>query len=296
VGILGFSARSGGAGRDVLLTGIPRSGTTLCCHLLDKLTDVLALHEPMDTRRLFASPEGDEVRKIVKKFLLRTRRSALGEGVARTKHIDGKVPDNVVASEVDEKGERKRVNSKGSIAIGRPLTKDFTLVVKHNGLFTAVLPEIVGRFEVYGVIRNPLSVISSWNSVPFGLKSGRTPGTERLAPALAAELDKIDDVTLRQIHVINWYFERYARLLEPVRVMRYEDLIATRGRSLAFLAPKAATLNEPLKSRNTNRLYDRDTMRRIADKLLADRGAWRGFYAAEDVEAVLTSAGLEAAV
>jgi hypothetical protein len=296
VTFFGFSARTPYPGRDVLLTGIPRSGTTLCCHLLDKIADVLALHEPMDTGRLFATADGAAVRKVVRKFLSRTRRSALEHGVARTKHVDGKVPDNVVANEVDESGERRRVNSKGPIEIGRPLRRDFTLVVKHNGLFTAVLPELVGRFEVYGVVRNPLAVLSSWNSVPLELRSGRAAGTERLAPGLAAALDRLDDVTARQVHVVNWYFERYSRFLDPVRVLRYEDLVATRGRSLALVVPAAARLNGPLECRNANRLYDRDTMRRLGERLLADDGAWRRFYSPRDVESLLASAEVAAPV
>jgi len=293
VKFFGLSGRRRGPGREVLLTGIPRSGTTLCCQLLDKLPDVVALHEPMDTRRLFDSPDGPKVREIIARFLARSRRDALERGVARTKHVGGKVPDNVMSSEVDEKGERHKITTKGEVTIGKPLTADFTLVVKHNGLFTAVLAEIVDRFEVFGVVRNPLSVLSSWNSVRFGMRTGRSPGTERLAPDLKESLDKLDDVTAQQIHVVNWYCERYTRLLPPERILRYEDVIATRGRALALLAPAAATLNDPMKSRNASKLYDRDTMRHLGERLLADEGAWRGFYTRDDIESVLAGADTE---
>src|SRR5262245_2561552 len=33
--------------RNVLVAGIPRSGTTLTCHLLNSLPDIVALHEPI---------------------------------------------------------------------------------------------------------------------------------------------------------------------------------------------------------------------------------------------------------
>ena len=35
------------SGRNLLLTGVPRSGTTLCCHLLGQASDTVALFEPM---------------------------------------------------------------------------------------------------------------------------------------------------------------------------------------------------------------------------------------------------------
>jgi hypothetical protein len=35
---------------NVVLTGLPRSGTTLVCRLLNKLPDTVALHEPLSWR------------------------------------------------------------------------------------------------------------------------------------------------------------------------------------------------------------------------------------------------------
>ncbi len=32
---------------NIILTGIPRSGTTLICYLLNKIPNTVALHEPM---------------------------------------------------------------------------------------------------------------------------------------------------------------------------------------------------------------------------------------------------------
>ena len=48
----------GGGRRDVVLTGPPRSGTTLACHMLNKLPGTVALHEPIPPRR-FAGLDGE---------------------------------------------------------------------------------------------------------------------------------------------------------------------------------------------------------------------------------------------
>ena len=37
--------------RNVVLTGLPRSGTTLACHLLNKLPDTVAVLEPFEAGR-----------------------------------------------------------------------------------------------------------------------------------------------------------------------------------------------------------------------------------------------------
>src|SRR5688572_31816572 len=123
-------------GRDVLLTGIPRSGTTLSCHLLNKLPEVVALHEPMDVSRFFGVEDAAEVRRLVAGFCTRTRESVLTSGVAPSKQVGGKVPDIPVASAYGEKGLRPRVVSRGEVTIDPPVSSGFTLIVKHPGLFT----------------------------------------------------------------------------------------------------------------------------------------------------------------
>jgi hypothetical protein len=285
---------SGSGARDVLVTGIPRSGTTLSCHLLNKLPDVVALHEPMDVSRFFGVTDADEVRGIVERWCAETRRSVLERGVAPSKQVGGKVPDNPVGAEIGASGARRRIVTKGEVTIDRPVTADFTLVVKHPALFTVLVEALAPRFPMIAIVRNPLPVLCSWNSVELHIRDGRVPATERLVPGLAEALERLPDATARQLHLVNWYFERYARLFDRSRIVRYEDLVATRGKALAALVPAAASLDEPLASRNRSELYSPETMRRLADRLLADRssdggGAWRRFYAPADVEALLSS-------
>ena len=44
----------------MLLTGLPRGGTTLACELLNHLPDVRALDEPMDPNRLLRDAAGED--------------------------------------------------------------------------------------------------------------------------------------------------------------------------------------------------------------------------------------------
>jgi hypothetical protein len=99
---------------------------------------------------------------------------------------------------------------------------------------------------------------------------------------LAAEPDRL----ARQVIILRWYFSHYASLLPREHVIRYEDLVSTGGRALAVIDPDAATLAEPLESRNTSKLYDAALVRRLAERLLEDDTIYSGFYGRSDIESL----------
>lgn len=272
-------------GRNIALTGVPRSGTTLCCNLLGQAPDTVALFEPMDVAAL-PQARGPALAQV-EHFFVRARASLLAEGTAWSQQVDGAVPDNPFASETGANGRRRHRAARGLIRPGKPLSARFTLVVKHNAAFTALLPELAGRFETWAVVRNPLAVLASWHSVDLPVTRGRLPAGELLDPVLAAGLDAEGDVVSRQLRVLDWLFSRYLAHLPAARLLRYEDVVATAGRTLS----EATGVEVPriaLDERNASALYDLRLCEQLAGRLQADRGgAWRGCYGDSDVERVL---------
>ncbi len=104
------------AERNIVITGPGRSGTTLTCHLLNKLPNTVALSEPINpgkyTDRL---PDNEAVADGIRDFYREQRRMALNRGTVLSKHV-GVVPDNPKGM-VD--GVRKRVVEKGNIPLAR---------------------------------------------------------------------------------------------------------------------------------------------------------------------------------
>ncbi len=271
---------------DVVLAGLPRSGTTLTCHLLNRLPDTVALHEPI--RGLFKAPtDRSEICAGVDRFFRDTRESILTRGIAVSKHRDGRVPDNPVGDRRSASGLRQRAVVKGEIRIEKDLGPGFLLVIKHPAAFTALLDDLVARFRCYAVIRNPLSVLASWSSVDMSVQAGHAPIAERLDTALAHELGRIEDRLERQLHLLGWFYERFARGLPSTSIVRYEELVASGGRTLGAITPHAASLDEALHSQNSNEAYDRRAIGVIGDKLLRTDGAFWHFYAKADVERLL---------
>lgn len=158
-------------------------------------------------------------------FAQQSRASALRDGAVVSRQKDGKVPENPVAQAVGEGGLRPMDVSLGQIDVRHQLQDEhFTLVIKHNALFTALLPKLNNSLPVYGIVRNPLAVLASWNQVDLPVNQGHIPAGEMFDSTLKAQLAQIDDRLQRQLHILEWFCRRYADHLSE-RILRYEDFV-----------------------------------------------------------------------
>ena len=276
--------------RNVLITGTPRSGTTLVCSLLNKLPDTAALHEPMNVWDFANCRDGSAIADLIENFCAESRQSLQQDGTAVSKHVGGKVRDN--SATVNSAGGRIRQTEHGRIKIDKPLSPDFTLAVKHPVAFAALLQPLAKRFECYAIVRNPLATLASWNSLDwFPLKDGHSPIGEKLDVDLARDLANTPDPIDRQIHILEWFYDRFRQFLPERALITYEDLVASRGRELARFFPAASDFEESLDSKNLNKYYDRALMIDLGQRLLRRDGPIWHFYNKPDVENLLSEAG-----
>lgn len=299
---------------NVLVTGLPRSGTTLACELLNLVPDVVALDEPMNRLMLTedtvrsrprsrlrrpgargggstrAGPDPDLVADNIDRFLARARASITDRGMALTRHVEGRVLGSKVGDEYGEGGLRGKLFARGEIQVDKPLSAAFVLAVKHNSGFAAVLPQLVGRFPVTAILRNPLSIISSWQTVPFPVQQGHASLAELLDPDLADALARLDDRVDRQFFLLGWFFRHFRDDLPDGAFLRYEDMVASNGAALATVVPRAAELAQPLANRNRSAVYDPDTVRELGRRLLDTDGPWWHFYTPDSVRQLLPDA------
>ena len=274
---------------DVVLTGLPRSGSTLTCNLLNRCADTVALHEPIPMRDLAAEFQGEALAEQVARFFADTRHSLLTERRALSKRVNGQVPDNTFGEGRGGEGNlRHSLASHGEVSFeGKLLSPDFVLAIKHNAGFAAMLELLHERFPCYGIVRNPLAVISSWNSVNLPVQQGFIPVGQLINGALNEALERIGDRVERQLYILEWFFDRFANLLGAERIMRYEDLVGSGGRALSVVTPAAGALDEPLASKNRNSAYDPAQVLDLGGRLLAREGTFWSFYTKESVEEML---------
>jgi hypothetical protein len=274
---------------NIVLTGVPRSGTTLTCHLFNKLPNTVALHEPIEFREILKFKNNQEICDFVELVFEEMRYSIFHQKIAKSRQVEGRVPDNNFGEEQDNiSGLRKNLVSIGKIYLDKNLNPGFSLIIKEPGIFTAILKNLSEYFPTYAIIRNPLSVLASWNSVPFHVTKGRTP-ISRLDIALAQGLAKIKDKDKieKQIYILSWFYEQYKTFLPEQSILRYENIVASGGKALSAIQAQATTLNEPLQSKNINKLYDKKLMLVLGEKLLNSDGCFWEFYSRDSVELII---------
>ena len=277
--------------RNLLITGIPRSGTTLTCWLINQLPNAIALSEPMDVSKLTQTQDSVASLRQVGDFLAEVRDLALKHQPLPGKVIRGG-GSNSFPSVV---GGRRRslVMPSANVKVNKVLNANFLLAVKHPNSFAALLPVLVRRFPCCATIRNPLSVLASWETVEAPVHEGHAPFAEAVDENLRTELAGLPTLIDRQVTLLDWYYRKFAATLHQDRILRYEDVITTNGTALSSIVPAAtnlpAMLAHPLESQNQNPIYENGSyIRRCAETLLEmeDHGCWR-YYKKEEIVQVL---------
>ena len=269
-----------------LLSGIPRSGTSLCCRLAGELPDTVALSEPM-RREVFAGVDGaEEACRRIEDFARHARARIPVEGRAPSVQVDGRLDDDRVAGCGRAEGLRRPRGGQGEIRIDKPLPGGFTLLIKHNALFAALLPGLAVSMAFLGVVRNPLAVLASWQTVDLPVHRGRIPAGEQFDEDLRRRLNGEPVVLRRQVAVLNWFFRRFATHLEPDSVIRYEDLVESGGQALFRRLSRGDGHAVQLENRNANRLYRAAEVDSLLAALVREPGPWTEYYAIADCERV----------
>ncbi|NCP65653.1 MAG: hypothetical protein GW763_14030 [Paraglaciecola sp.] len=225
-----------------LISGIPRSGTTLCCKLLNERHDTVALHEPIDPQSIISQTnKTDVVEQIAQQ--ISSLDWAICQGLSFTHGAKGGlILDNPVGQHASN-GVRNVVAQRGQIKLAARDANSFHLIIKQNAFFTALLSDLTKHYSLVCIVRNPVDVLLSWLTVDLPVNRGRLPAGERFDAELAAAL-KDKSVSERQLLILQWFFDQFHR--SGLAVVRYEDVIASDGRVLDESLGLPATHRSPL--------------------------------------------------
>lgn len=276
-----FSNMDNSTGKNIILTGPPRSGTTLSCFLLNQLPNTIALHEPMNLGMFQSQEQGLEE---TQQFFAAMRQSLLTEGKALSKVKAGAIPSNPFGKA--EQGKRASLVRKDWVHFDKPLEQDFTLVIKQNAHFTFLLEPLNLLYPLYTIIRNPVSTIASWNTIQAPVSKGNLTVLKGLRPALFEELERIPDLLDRQVRLLHELYLPY-RLLREEQIIRYEDIVESNGAALNKIAPGPAAIDHPLENKNRNKLYDEGLRSAIFERLIRFGGCYLHYYSEAELTRTL---------
>ncbi len=256
---------------DLVLTGLPRSGTTLLAALLHAPPQSVVVHEPAWQGAWLAETRGSPTAFAARLAVdFRDVRAALAEGhpLPLRESIDGQPLTNYVARRSGRVEASWRVieRSYGTLVPG------FTLAMKGPALYTAVLPALVssGVARVVALVRHPVATLLSWRAVPFPIAEGRLPAAEPYWPELAAVACSPRPVLERQAAIWELFVRRYLDCGTRLTLLRYEDVVDRPGDVASRLGLETGTAGVPVeRGLNQNPAYDLGAVGAIRDALAA---------------------------
>lgn len=214
---------------DVLVTGLPRSGLTLAAALIDSLPNSVCLNSPQI--------HGAQARKL--KEAIPFTKWLAGDFVWQRSRLSTQDPINDYRAEDGShildglKDSNQLRNEDGSPKLSSlvrsSLEGDFLLAMKHDALYTCLLPTIVQleHFNIIAIVRHPYDVITSWQSFPDELiGQGKIPFARGYWPEAALiDPDKEIDLLDRMVQIYDLFLQRYHQHRAQIKVIKYEDMI-----------------------------------------------------------------------
>jgi hypothetical protein len=261
--------------RELLVVGIPRSGTTLLSALIDSLEDAVCLSE---AKELFigadATPQAyvDRVTASVREYRSRLIGGG-GDPIWDRRNPDGSAITNYFRTTAE--GRRVQDWPMAPVPAG-PYSENLLLAVKHNMNFLSVLPQLAaGSIPVLSIVRHPIPTILSWRSTNLPIGRGEMAQAERFWPEVNAIMSKARNV------YEGWalIFEALCRRIldSGVSVVKYEDIVAGVVRCEDLLGRRAKK-TILMQNQNDSPFYDRSLIEQIAHALKACGEAMRVLY------------------
>jgi hypothetical protein len=249
----------------ILLTGIPRSGTSLLTSMLSSNV-CLCFSEPPWLKNLKEQSENgvqlsDNLALQIASLRSRIKNKQPIEIVFKKNSSD--LPDNYFK----RNHQKTNKNQREIRAVILPRSSATNLfIIKANALFTANLDGLLnGNWPIIAIIRDPVSVIMSWRSVKIASSKGRLPNLEKYSSDLV-DIGKEKSLLKRQVLLIDWYFKQFSKN-SKVCLIKYEDLVESPTKVVFDATGLEISGNYSLKSKNNRPEYNHQEKIKIIESL-----------------------------
>ena len=159
----------------LLLSGIPRSGTTLACKLLNSDINTVALHEPLTPNNISSD---NAIENITDAFHTLNKNLLKGKSIEHG-DSDRLILDNPIQSYEKANSSIRKVVAKRGLLTLPPISQSHRIVIKQNAMFAALSADLKRHYAMVAIVRNPVDVLTSWMSVDLPVNQGRILGGEK---------------------------------------------------------------------------------------------------------------------
>ncbi|WP_395338799.1 sulfotransferase family protein [Ningiella sp. W23] len=254
--------------RDFIITGMPRSGTSMLCKLLNKASDIVIVNEP---KEIFGALKDDhQCHKLG--LLYRDLRSR----VVLNRGINNKVDDE------GEVIEDTRFDDKRRPYFPNTHSPNFALATKNPLAYLTRLRVILDscpNMPVIVMVRNPLDLVTSWKSSFEHLRDidfRQLPFTDANDPLLdgtqlrtLAMISNEPNIANRRALYLRYLGYLINRERDRIHMIRYEDLIASPQSVLSKVtrlmnqAPLPNEVFESIRAQTKRKTHDSEDMTAI---------------------------------
>lgn len=220
----------------LLVTGVPRSGTTLLARLCEGCPGTIPVIEPFAIQDFINSDRRSEDTLVLASRVSEVRRNIMDGVPVPTRGLADGAFSNFIEEPSENSGLRRDLGSWVTYAPLEPPQSDFLLVAKDVPIFSALLPELVGLVQIAATVRNPLAVLLSWSSVDLPVHYGTAPAAEWLSPWLARSLaDPSLSMSERRLSLLGWWYRRLSSVRNRINIVKYERMVESPERTVMEL-------------------------------------------------------------
>ncbi len=210
-----------------LISGIPRSGTTLLTSTLSSSSQVVVFSEPewLKTLRTKAHDATSFTQQLThqiaelrvsveKKHAIQLKSSHFQKGQPANYYIRG------------EQGKIISDKSEYSTLLDPGLYKA-PFIIKSNAQFTACLKQLIDTraFKIHCIIRNPVAVVMSWRSLDIPVSHGNMKIAEKYSPEYLSFIKPAKTLLEKQVLMVDWYFSEFHKYQSEAHIIKYENML-----------------------------------------------------------------------
>lgn len=211
--------------RNIILTGVPRSASTLILKLLGGEDQAVCLDEPDWLKEIRSkTPKKNLIPQQIYQCLSDLRRDVQSGKKIKLNFSKntGKISENHF-----ERSDNAIIKTKltQKVLISQEMFESFW-IVKSNVFFTAIIDLLInsGEFKIIATIRNPISVIMSWRSLEFSLSRGKSMIAEKYNEEFKA-IHSHPNLLVRQVLIADWFYKKYKLFENKIEVLKYEEWV-----------------------------------------------------------------------